>query len=77
MKLVLIGLAILAFPVITGIAEWWGSDRHQQRMDILWMADHDRQAQAVRLPNRRLAYSTVYKKPRAGQARVIQKAWVK
>ena len=77
MKLILIGLAILAFPIITGIAEWHESDEQVTRRDIRWMADHDRHAQVVRPINRRLAYATVYKKPRAGQARVSQKAWVK
>lgn len=62
MKLILIGLALILFPIATWIAEWWESDRHQQLMDILYMADHDRQAQAVRPMNRRMEYASIGKK---------------
>lgn len=62
-KLAFIALVFLMIPIATGIAETWQSDRNQQRLDINWMADRDRQVQAVRLPNRRMAYATVGKRP--------------
>lgn len=62
MKLILIGLALIAFPLITGVAEWHESDEQAVKRDINWMADHDRSSQAVRPMNRRMAYATIGKK---------------
>ena len=75
MKLLIIALLILAFPVITGIAEWHESDEQAVKRDILRMADGDRRTQAVRRPNRRMAYAAIGKKNprRRGNANQGQK----
>lgn len=61
-KLILIGLALLAVPIATALLEKWQEEENQQRLDILWMADHDRQAQAVKPVNRRMRYAAIGKK---------------
>lgn len=62
MKLILIGLALLAFPIVTWVAEWHESDEQYTRRTVNWMADHDRSTQAVRPINRRMVYTTTCKK---------------
>lgn len=53
MKLILIGLAILAFPLVS----MWLEDRDPGRSEIRQMADRDRKQQATRLPDRRRRYA--------------------
>lgn len=59
MKLIVIGLAIILFPIITWIAEWHESEWQMVRRDIQWLADHDRTTQAVQPMNRRMQYATI------------------
>ena len=62
-KLAFIALVFLMIPIATGIMETLQSDRNQQRLDINLMADRDRTIQAVRLPNRRMKYAAIGKRP--------------
>lgn len=55
MKLVMIGILLILFPLIT----WWVENLDPDKLAIIRMADRDRRAQAVRMPNRALRYAEI------------------
>ena len=59
MKLVLITLVLLAWPMAT----WWAEAREdgEERRNINRMADRDRRSQAVRPMSRRMRYARIEK----------------
>lgn len=59
MKLILIGLAVLMFPLATMIAENSGSDRR----DVKRMADRDRHRTHPQPIIKRMRYARTYKNP--------------
>lgn len=64
MKLVLIGLALIAFPLITG----WLENRDPDYYAVIRMADRDRKAQAARKPTRALnKYAAIGKQKSPGK----------
>lgn len=67
MKLVLIALGLLAWPLVT----WWAEAREdgEERRNINRMADSDRRAQARKMPHRRLKYSQAIMPPLLAQRR--------
>jgi hypothetical protein len=56
-KLVVIGVAILAFPLVS----WWAESRDPDKNRIIRMADRDRAVQAVQPMTRRMQYARYYK----------------
>ena len=65
MKLLLIGLTLIAFPLIT----WWAEERDPDYYAVIRMADRDRKAQAARRPARTLNHYAVIGKAPATLAR--------
>jgi hypothetical protein len=57
LKLIFFLLGALAVPAVT----WWMESRDPVKADVRRMADRDRQAQAVRLPQRRMQYAQIVK----------------
>lgn len=54
---IIVALAWIGLPIVTG----WMEGRDTEKSDVLRMADHDRRAQAVRLPQRRMMYARIEK----------------
>lgn len=59
MKLALIALGLLSWPLIT----WWAEGREddEEKRSVIRMADRDRRRQAVRPMNRRMQYTRIEK----------------
>lgn len=59
MKLALIALGLLAWPLVT----WWAEGREddEEKRSVIRMADRDRRRQAVRPMNRRMRYVRIEK----------------
>lgn len=54
---IIVVLAWIGLPIVTGLID----GRDTEKSDVLRMADHDRRAQAVRLPQRRMQYAQIVK----------------
>ena len=57
MKLVLIALGLLAWPLVT----WWMENQDPDEKAVVRMADRDRRSQAVRPMSRRMQYAKIVK----------------
>ena len=57
MKLVLIALGLLAWPLVT----WWMENQDPDEKAVVRMADRDRRSQAVRPMSRRMQYAQIVK----------------
>ena len=57
MKLVLIALGMLAWPLVT----WWVENQDPDEKAVVRMADRDRKSQAVRPMSRRMQYAQIVK----------------
>ena len=57
MKLVLIALGMLAWPLVT----WWAESQDPDEKAVVRMADRDRRSQAVRPMSRRMQYAQIVK----------------
>jgi hypothetical protein len=57
MKLALIALGLLAWPLVT----WWMENQDPDEKAVVRMADRDRRRQAVRPMSRRMQYAQIVK----------------
>jgi hypothetical protein len=57
MKLALIALGLLAWPLVT----WWVENQDPDEKAVVRMADRDRKSQAVRPMSRRMQYAQIVK----------------
>ena len=57
MKLALIALGLLAWPLVT----WWVENQDPDEKAVVRMADRDRRSQAVRPMSRRMRYARIEK----------------
>lgn len=70
---IIVALTWIGLPIVTGLVE----GRDPAKADVRRMADRDRKAHAVRMPQRRMQYAQIVKAPAAGTAEAAQWAHVK